>query len=151
MKKFLAILMATMLLFVLALPVAAEISPSPEPEFDVDSDVQEGEGETFETPNEDGSVTITAEPDEDHKFIRWEIEGEYILVSGTLTNSDITIVPLSDIKAHAYFDGDKVIHIPDDDEKSPETGVAEPVMIIAAMLVTLTGAAYSFKKSFTKA
>ena len=152
MKKFISVLAVVVMLFALALPVAAEISPEePGPSYDVDADVKEGEGKTSTVDNEDGTVTIIAEPDEGHKFIKWDLEGEYTLVSGTLTDKVITIKPLSDVKAWASFDGDKVVVTPDDDEKSPTTGVIEPAFIAVVMIISAAGAAYAFKKSGSKA
>ncbi len=148
MKKFLSVLMVVAMLFVIAIPVAAEISPEPIPEYDVDAGViPEGGGEVDKIENEDGSITLIVKPEDGYNFIKWEIDGEYELISGELTDKTITIKPLTDVKVDAKLE--KVADVkptPKPPVTSPSTGVA-PVLCAVAMVVSMAGAGYSFKKS----
>ena len=148
MKKFLSVLMVVAMLFVIAIPVAAEISPGPKPVHKIDAEVvPEGGGEVDKIDNGDGTITLIVKPEDGHNFIKWDIDGEYEIVSGTLTDTTITIRPSTDINAEAHVE--KVTPVkptPKPPVTSPSTGVA-PVLCAVAMVVSMAGAGYSFKKS----
>lgn len=152
MKKFLSVLMVVAMLFAIAIPVAAEISPGPKPEHDVDAGVvPEDGGEVNEIINGDGTITLIVKPDDKHTFVKWEIEGEYEIISGSLTDTTITIKPVTDVKADAVLNkntatDDKPTPKPPQGSTSPSTGVT-PVLCAVAMVVSMAGAGYSFKKS----
>ena len=157
MKKLFTLLMVVMMIVAIAVPAAAEISPKPEPEYNVDVDVSEGEGEANKTPNDDGTVTLEAKPSDGSNFIKWELEGEYEIISGSLTSPVLVIKPLTDVKANAFFEKDgSVVTKPADTttapvqkptpgDKSPQTGTA-PIFFAVAMLVAFVGATFAFKK-----
>ena len=75
------------------------------------TDVIEGKGTTTEDPDmvvqyEDEKATITATPAEGYEFIGWEFDDDDIFTivgDGQLTDPILTIIPGSDIHAHAKF------------------------------------------------
>ena len=151
MKKIFAILMVVAMMFAVAVPMSAEISPEPELVYDVEVGiVPENGGEVTETDNGDGTVTLTVNPSDGSRFIKWEIEGDYDIISGDEYSTTLVIRPKSDVVAKANVDGTAVEPTPtpkpDDDEKSPSTGVA-PVLMAVAFVASMAGAGYSFKKS----
>lgn len=117
MKKFLSIALAIVMIFALSAVAFADETPtqyvSPVPEenlkievFWVPSDGSLGDAEADKyqvKKNNDETVTITANPKNKGEFIKWEIEGEYDLVEGSLTTPVMIIKPKTDIKATAYF------------------------------------------------
>ncbi|MBQ3417952.1 MAG: LPXTG cell wall anchor domain-containing protein [Ruminococcus sp.] len=70
----------------------------------------EGEGTADATPDKveqtsDDTFTLHAEPAEGWKFDHWEIEDgdSYDIISGSLTDPDLELLPYSDIHAKAVF------------------------------------------------
>lgn len=55
------------------------------------------------TVYEEESVTLKATPTGTNAFSKWEITGTYTISSGSLTDSEIKIVPTSDVSAKAIF------------------------------------------------
>ena len=145
MKKVFALLMIVAMMFAIAIPMAAEISPKPQPNVDTEV-VPEGGGEVTEKDNGDGTITITFTPSNGSEFIKWVITGEYELVSGSLTDKVITIKPITDVKVQAQAKTTTVKPTPGPNNQSPSTGVA-PVMMAVAFVASVAGAGYSFKKS----
>lgn len=146
MKKFLSVLMVVAMLFVIAIPVAAEISPKPDPVVDAGTVPEDG-GNVDKIVNEDGTITLIVKPEDGYNFIKWEIDGEYEIIKGELTDKTITIKPNSDVKADAKLEKvQDVKPTPKPPVTSPSTGVA-PVLCAVAMVVSMAGAGYSFKKS----
>lgn len=149
MKKIIALLVAVVMLFAVAAPVLADENDSPfDPgtEFSITIDVVTDGGNASKVVNEDGTVVLTATPDENYKFVKWDISGEYEIVSGTLTASPLTVKPTSDITVKVHFDGEDVAK--PTDPSSPETGVNTVSFDIFAilMLVSVAGAAYAIKR-----
>lgn len=147
MKKIVVLLMVAVMLFAVAAPVFAVESPDkPGTEFSVTIDVITDGGNASKVVNEDGTVVLTATPDENYKFVKWDISGEYEIVSGTLTGSPITIKPVSDVTVKVSFDGKQAVK--PTDATSPETGVQTVSSDIFAilMLVSVAGAAYAIKR-----
>ncbi|MBR6513988.1 MAG: hypothetical protein IKT46_04045 [Clostridia bacterium] len=146
MKKIFAILMVVVMLFAIAIPVSAEISPKPQPDVDI-SVVPEKGGEITEKDNGDGTITITVKPNSGYDFVKWELTGEYEIVSGKLTDKTITIKPITDVKAQAVMKTQTTVKpTPGPGTSSPSTGVA-PAMMVVAFVGSMAAAGYSFKKS----
>ncbi len=148
MRKILAMLMVVAMLFAIAIPMSAEISPKPEPEVDAEV-VPEGGGEVTEMNNGDGTITLTAKPSDGNVFVKWEFTGEFEWVKGDANSATITIRPITDVKAQAIVKGQATVKPtpkPDEDDKSPSTGVA-PILMAVAAVASMAGAGYSFKKS----
>ena len=112
MKRFTTIVLALIMLFTLAVSVAADVNDSPTPKeyYNITVD-NEGSGSGSSDTNKveknsDGTVTLIASDDEGF-FTRWIITGDYeILNGGTLEDPVITIRPKSDIEAVANFSKD---------------------------------------------
>ena len=150
MKKIIAIsLVVIMMLSLSVSALAVDLNGSPDKpgtEHKVETYSTDG-GTATHTVNPDGTVTITATTEDGHTFTKWIIEGDYEIVSGSLTDKVIVIIPKSDIIATAYFDGAVKPPVkPWDKEESPETG--NYVAIVAAVaVVALFGCAWSVKKA----
>ncbi|MBQ4602722.1 MAG: hypothetical protein IJB24_07670 [Clostridia bacterium] len=146
MKKIFAMLLVVAMMFAIAIPMSAEISPEPKPGVDTEI-VPENGGEITEKDNGDGTITITINPSKGYDFVKWEIKGEYDLVSGKLTDKVVTIRPKTDVKAQAVMKTQTVVKpTPGPNNQSPSTGVA-PVMMAVAFVGSMAAAGYSFKKS----
>ncbi len=117
-KKFLAIF-AIAILTVTSVPVMADAidSPTVAPEYHITI-----EGHTVSNSGTSGmqvpggsissssgsitpgqEVTLTATADGGFDFSKWIINGDYIIVSGSLESGTITIIPLGDIDIDASF------------------------------------------------
>lgn len=149
MKKILAAILALTLVFAMAVSVGAKVSPTPKEFFDVTVRT-EGSGDADADPykvekNEDGSSTLTA-TEKNGKFQRWEIEGEYEILEGSLTSKVIRIRPLSDIVATAIFtEGSKGDSNPNTDSTSPKTG--DMLFYALGMLTVALGVGvFAFRK-----
>ena len=99
-----------MMIFALAIPAFAEVSPTGVEYYKIDTGV-EGMGTVDASANKvatdvDEAVTLVAN-DEGGYFTYWIIDGEYTIVDGSLTDSTITIIPNSDIDAIASFSKEK--------------------------------------------
>lgn len=109
MKRIVALVLSVLLVFTLAISVAADISE--EPIYVIEASA-EGSGEADASVdsvivNSDGTVTLIATRDQGY-FTRWIIKGDYeILDGGTLEDSTIVIRPRSDIEAIASFSQDE--------------------------------------------
>lgn len=150
MKKIIAIGMVIAVMLTLVVSVAADtLNPSPtKPGTEYKIVVQASDGGTaIYRINEDGSVTFIANPTPGHQFTKWIIEGDYVVVTGTVTDKEFTVTPKSDLKAFASFDGKTEPGVkPWPENDSPKTGnFIAPVVIVA--VVSLIGCAWCAKKS----
>ena len=146
MKKIFAMLLVVAMMFAIAIPMSAEISPEPKPGIDTVI-VPENGGKITEKDNGDGTITLTVDPNSGYEFVNWAITGEYELVSGKLTDKTITIRPKTDVKAQAVMKVTTTVKpTPTPGTQSPSTGVA-PVMMAVAFVGSMAAAGYSFKKS----
>ena len=91
-----------------------------------------------------------------NSFIKWQIDGEYEIVSGSLTSKELVIRPLGNIDAYAYVnekseDTDKPVTPgkKDDSPKSPDTSAA-PVAGIVAVIALAGCTALVAKKRISK-
>lgn len=158
MKKLVSIALALVMIFALTATVAAETYPSPTPkdhyiiivEYDpsdgslgtADSDKKTVE---VDAAGEDGEVKLTAVEKGNGEFIKWTIEGDYEIVSGSLTDPVLVIKPKSDIHAIAYFtqpgatpDTPAKPSNPDNSKSSPKTG--DPLWIVLGLSILALGA-----------
>ena len=87
-------------------------------------------------------VTLTAKADKNNKFSKWLINGDYEIVSGSLTDSSITIIPKGNIDIDAEFvtsEGEPVTEEPttkkpdNDSPVSPKTGAATGAIMITLL------------------
>ncbi len=146
MKKIFAMLLVVAMMFAIAIPMSAEISPKPQPDVETVIVPEKG-GEITEKDNGDGTITLTVKPNSGYDFVKWEITGEYELKEGKLTDKTITIKPITDVKAQAVTKAQSTTKpIVKPGTSSPSTGVA-PVMMAVAFVGSMAAAGYSFKKS----
>ncbi len=105
MKKIISLVLAMLVLAVAAVPVFAADSPGETQKYTVNvSSSDDSRGTVTKTLNEDGTVTLTANP-VTNEFTEWVITGEYELASGKLTDKTIVVKLLSDATAVANFNG----------------------------------------------
>lgn len=99
-------------------------------------------------------ITLTADVDDGYTFSKWVIDGDYTIVSGSLTDTTITIIPNSDISVNAEFIDDEgnVIDNPvdpgDNSPVSPKTGVAAGALFVT--LLASGGVAVVSKKKISE-
>ena len=152
MKKLLAlfslVLSVVLLCTALASPALAAKSPEAKPTFKMEV-VSFATGE--EAPGkyivEGDTVRLVAAEDSKFEFMGWYIEGEYEIISGSLTSKVLVIRPLSDIKVEEMYnvegsrgyiepeqkpDDDKKPTKPNEDAESPET--SDNTLFFALML-----------------
>lgn len=108
-------------------------------------------------------VTLKAKADKGKKFSKWEIDGDFTIVSGSLTSDSITIIPNGDIDVDATFDpvkggkgegesklvkpeDESGIQAPDNSNISPKTGDVDDVAPIAAILLLSVSGLAAYKK-----
>lgn len=170
MKKALALLCACVMIFACAAAVAAEISPSGQDVFAI-SFTSNASGSTkvgrlaYEIAedgsiviknddivlrhkwNDDGSLTLYSS-DSDFEFLCWEITGNYKIVSGKLTDKEITIKLFpSDLSIVEKFDTENGGGN-NDEPVSPPTGDTASYAALAVLAAGALCVAIKAKKSF---
>lgn len=154
MKKFIAIVMALMLVASVAVFTASALESPTEVSYYSMTAEAIGDGEASVTPakieiGSDGTATFTA-TEKGGKFIRWEFQCEYDVVSGNVTNDTSTdkvvvLKPKSDIHGIAYFEGATKPASADTGTTAPKTG--DMTLVIAGiMLLALGASVFAFKK-----
>ena len=156
MKKLVSIVLALVMIFALTSTVAAEVSPVGKDHYTIIVGYDPADGSLgtadsdkktvkVDATGKDGEVTLTAEQRADGEFVEWVIDGEYEIVSGSLTDPVLVIRPLSDIEAIAKFthpgstpDTPSKPAKPDTSESSPKTG--DPLWFVLGMAVLALGA-----------
>jgi len=164
MKKIIALLMALMLVASVAAISAgaatADDNPSPTavPYYSMTAEARPANAGKAEVDpakvevGSDGTVTFTATETTDAKFVRWEFQCEYDVVSGTVENDIsydkvVVLKPKSDIHGIAYFEGADTAtkDQKNNDTTSPKTG--DMTLVFAGVLLLGLGAAvFAFKK-----
>ena len=175
MKKLIALALAALIVCALPVMAMAEPTPSPEAPNLVHINIRKGtiQGSTNNAATTDGqgNITVVADPTLG-KFNNWTIfkvvdgqaqqaaigttaetkyvaavEGvDYVIVSGTLTTTTLTVRPLTDLVICGNYDGK--ITDPKTGESgstAPKTGANTAVLIVVAALA-LAGAGYATKK-----
>jgi len=148
MRKLAALLLVVLLLGSLATVAFAEDDPSKtiDPKYKVEIIYD------FEVPEDGGTYTVKENEEfvfspkekDGYTFDRYEIEGEYELVSKD--GNTWTIIPKSDLIIHVKYKGVTPEPKPTDDKPvSPGTGV-NTVLIAAVILVGLCGVVLAGKK-----
>lgn len=144
MRKFLSILMTVLLLGSLSICAFAAPSPTDAPIFNiVYYSYEDGTQQQIAIdPVENGeTVQITANTSGDRAFTGFAIQGQYELVSGTLTDATIVIRPLSDLVITANYENTTPsTNTPvDNGSTSPQTG--DSMLILFVALAVVFGAA----------
>lgn len=166
MKKLLIPLLVLTMIFSLSLCAFAETVESPTAPVVYEVTVNQPDkanGSVSRVDNEDGTITLTVSAEEAATFTKWALEGDYEIVSGSLTDTTITIKPKADnVVVNTVFATVDVTptnpeettvpsDAPEDDngsDTSPETGA--PVAAAAVTLAVALGAAFVAKKQLSK-
>ena len=161
MKRIASVALALIMVFALAATFAAKDSPVGKDFYDISVGYSPADGSLgtaasdkgsvkISDPDENGNVTLTATAKGDGVFDKWTIDGDYDIVSGSLTDPVIVIKPKSDIKATAQFKAPG--STPDESsskgsgsqsggnesQSSPKTG--DPIWIVIGLSVLALGA-----------
>lgn len=152
MKKVISIALVLVMVFALTVSASALVSPTGKDRFGITvgqspADGSLGNGNTDKNSvsadmDEEGNVTLTANENGNGKFEHWEIEGDYDIIEGSLTDKTIVIRPKSDIHAVAVFkapDGStSKVPATNNNNTSPKTG--DPLYIVLTLAVLALGA-----------
>lgn len=99
-------------------------------------------------------LTLKAKAADGNTFTKWVIEGEYTIVSGDLESETLVIIPKSDVSVKTVFtdsEGNEltgpVEEKKDSSTKSPKTGVATGMVLLALMGSAVCAGTFG-KKSF---
>ena len=155
MKKIFAVLLTLIMMFALSVTAFGVVSPVGEKEYEVKTYVVDDvDGTTsfqwYKIIPEGDNIRLIVDDKYINSFIKWIIEGDYEIVSGTLTDTEILIHPKSDIDAYVHItysahDTDKPGK-PDDSKKSPDTSAAPIASAVAVMALAGMTALIAKKK-----
>lgn len=164
MKKLLIPLLVLAMICSLSLCAFAESVQSPTAPVVYEVVVNQPDknvGSVNRVDNADGTITFTVSAEDEATFTKWVLEGDYEIVSGSLTSKTITIRPKADnVKVNTVFNGEETTTAAADtttaatsgdsngSATSPETGA--PVAAVAVVLATAMGAAFVAKKQLSK-
>lgn len=168
MKKKLLVALTVVLLTFASVPVMAANSPATNPVYSITiGDQTVGKNGASGIKVDGGKisvstgavsvgeeVTLTATADKGYKFSKWVIDGDYTIVSGSLTSKTITIIPNADLNINAKFvdangkEPETEIKKPDNSGTSPKTGAAAGAILIT--LLASGGVAVTSRKKFSK-
>lgn len=153
MKRIISVALALVMVFALALSVGAKDSPTVKEYYKITTATDPADGSLgtaassknkvdIEATGEDAQVVLTATPTKG-AFIKWTIEGEYDIVSGSVNDKVLTIIPKSDIHAIAVFrasasSSSSTTSSSGSSSTSPKTG--DPLFMIIGLAVLALGA-----------
>lgn len=157
MKKVFAVILAVVLVMSLSVTAFAAVQ-SPEGVSLHKVYVINGSGaktETIEVAIGE-SVTVTADPSKGtfDKWIVYKADGtpavegkDYTLVSGTMTSSSLTLIPLTNLIITGNYNGkDTQIELGTDEPFSPQTGDTTVMLLVSVMALALAGAGVAKKQ-----
>lgn len=157
MKKIVSIILAVAILLAITAVTcsAAEDydSPGGKPYYSIDVDT-DGDGSATadkskisKTASGDDTKVKLSGTSKGGDFLGWTIEGDYEIVSGTLKDLELEIIPKSDIKAYASFSSSSSSKTTTTEKTttSPKTGDATPYAVCFVM-IALAGAVFAVKK-----
>ena len=157
MKRIASVILALVMVFALTATVAAKDSPTGKDFYSITCGYSPADGSlgtassdknsvNIGASGEGGQVTLTAVTKGNGVFSKWAIDGDYEIVSGSLTDAVIVVKPSSDISAIAEFT--KSGASPDTSSSkassgngskdSPKTG--DPLWIVLGLAVLALGA-----------
>ncbi len=149
MKKLIALICVALLVLGTAVTAFAAESPSGDELIKITiTTYKSGSAETEERTLVLGeTITLTASESE-YTFEKWQITGEYEIVSGSLTSKELVIRPLGDIDVIEVFEGVDINSSTGSSstDTSPQTGDAFPGFAAAIVLVA-AGAFIVMKKT----
>ena len=148
MKKLFSIALAIVMMIFAVVPAFAAISPTAGIEYDVIIENTEGGKGSYTSEIIDGEkvVILTANSKDGYEFSRWEIDGKYTVLEGSLKSKVLKVVINSDIVATPYFTKngtEATIKVSQDPKPvSPQTGdfTFYYIGVIALAFVAIFGA-----------
>lgn len=148
MKKVFAVMLAAVLIFAASVPVFAAESPTASTVITVVVKPSGGGSGSYEVTTEPGKnggtvVHFTPKPNPGYGFDHWEIQGDYIIISGSLEEGNLVIEAFSDIVATPIYtmNGETTATIQNNTGKtSPQTGNTTSANGIAAAAALVAAA-----------
>ena len=124
MKKVVSLFAILILIFsAFSYNAFAEVSPEGDKKVKVEitNNIDEDDKTiSYEVKGDNIEISVNEEYIKDgYKFVKWVINGEYEIVSGSLTSKDLVIRPLGDVKLTQLFD---IEGIEDEKEEEKEEG-----------------------------
>lgn len=96
MKKIIALFLVMAIIFALPVMASAKKSPNGVVEIKV-TVIQTNGGNAVGEENDDETYTVKANPNDGYEFVGWEIDGDYTIIDGSLTSTEITFDYTTDI------------------------------------------------------
>lgn len=148
MKKVFAVMLAAVLIFAASVPVFAAESPTASKVITVVVKPSEGGTGTYEIitePGENGGTIVyfTPKPNAGYTFDHWVLEGDYVIISGSLEEENLGIEAFSDIVATPIYSigGETVATVQNNTGKtSPQTGSTASANGVAAAAALIAAA-----------
>ena len=152
MKKICVLLMALVMMFALTTSAFAVISPSGDKNYTVKHYVvsmitNETSYQWYKVIPEGDAIRLVVDDKYINQFVKWDIEGEYELISGTFTDKEIVIRPGSDLDVYLYVNAETE-GPSNDSPESPDT--ATPIAGLIAVMAVAGCAAVVAKKQISK-
>ena len=152
MKKICVIVMSLVMMLIMTTSAFAVISPSGETNFTVKHYVVSMiTGDTsyqwYKVVPEGDTLKLTVDEKYIGKFVKWDIKGEYDIVSGELTDEEIVIRPTTDVEVYLYVNAE-VEGPSNGSPESPDTS-SNAFGVIAVMVLAL-GTAVVAKRELSK-
>ena len=139
MKRIISLVLAIVLLFSIGTTAFAAISPSGNKYYKVTIIHPSGEKEKFSV-KQGTPVELSLAVGEEKDFVKWEISGDYEIISGSLKDGTLVIMPLSDLTIRKVFKDrkpDKDKGETNDSEESPQTGSNLIFILFGVMAASL--------------
>ncbi|MGN0660190.1 MAG: hypothetical protein ACI4JX_00565 [Oscillospiraceae bacterium] len=149
MKKIFSLAAAVLTMLALTVTSFAAPSPSGDKQFVVKQEIVDtGTNKTatgWSKVVKDGeTLIITVTEGYENYFVKWNIIGEYEIISGSLDSTTLVIRPLSDVTVQEIVKTDGTTVTPgdkNDSSTSPGTGSAASVLVVLMGASALTAAA----------
>lgn len=153
MKKILAVFSAMLIIVssFAALTAFAKESPTGKKKYKITITTNVGDEKSdFSYVRKGDKITVKVKEKyikQGYKFIGWEIDGEYEIISGSLKSKKLSIKAKSDLEIRQIFDteskGSKTKK--NGSDKSPKTGETLPLVLLLGVLASTTAAAFVTK------
>lgn len=159
MKKTLSIIIAVVIAALSVMPVFAVVSPTASKEYSIVVHNNEGGSGTYTSKiDEDGKhATIVAHPKNGYEFVKWIINGKYVIEKGDLNSKKLRLLLKGNVVATPVFrkikTGSKTTGTPvvvNRSSTSPKTGDNMPYFVVgisAAALIVISALGVKLAKS----
>lgn len=146
MKKVISLFAILLLIFsAFSYNAFAEVSPVGDKKVKVEitNNIDEDDKTiSYEVKGDNIEISVNEEYIKDgYKFVKWVIEGEYEIVSGSLTSKDLVIRPLGDVKLTQLFDIEGIEEEEEKEEGESNKSDVSPQTSDSSLISLLAGAA----------